>query len=93
MSAEQFEQLARQAEQLAREVEQVNTHLRRIGESAMSVIGGTTTGADKAMLGLTQQAAAKTRAAMTNFAEAARTARTAATTERELERRDTRKTR
>lgn len=88
MSAEQFEAIARQADALARAVEQVDTHLRRIGEGAMNVIGGTATGADQAMLRLTQHAAGKTRVAMSNFTQAARQARNAAAAERDRERRE-----
>lgn len=88
MSAQQFEQIARNADQLARAVEQVDTRLRRIGEAALNVIGGSATGTDKVMLGLTSQAAAKSRAAMSNLAEAARAARHAAAAERDRERRE-----
>lgn len=88
MSAQQFEQVARNADQLARAVEQVDTTLRRIGEAAVNVIGGTATGTDKAMLGLTAQAATKARAAMSNLTEAARAARHAAEAERDRERRE-----
>ena len=87
MSAQQFEEIARQAERLARQVEQVDTHLRRIGEGAIKVIGGTATGADQAMLGLTHQAATKARSAMSSLAEASRAANSAAAAERERERR------
>ena len=86
MSAQQFEEIARQAERLARQVEQVDTHLRRIGDGAIKVIGGTATGADQAMLGLTHQAAAKARSAMSSLAEASRAARSVAAAEGERER-------
>ena len=86
MSAQQFERIAQEAQRLAVEAEQVCAHLRRLGDEAMGVIGGSATGADKAMLGLAQQAAAKSRIAATAFAEAARTAHNAAAAERDRER-------
>lgn len=88
MSAQQFDDVARNADQLARAVEQVDAHLRQIGQAASDVIGGSATGADKVMLGLAGQAAAKSRAAMSNLAEAARAARHAAEAERDRERRE-----
>ena len=53
----------------------------------MNVIGGTATGVDQALLGLTRQAATKARAAVSQFAEASRSARGAAEAERERQRR------
>lgn len=87
MSAERFQRVAHSADQLARTIEQVDSLLRRIGEAASNTIGGTATGADQVMLGLTGQAATRTRAAMSGLAEAARAARHAAAAERDRERR------
>lgn len=75
------------AAQLAQTIEQVDMRLRRIGEAASNTIGGTATGTDQVMLGLTSQAATKTRAALSSLGEAARAARHAAEAERDRERR------
>ena len=89
MSAQQFERIAQEAERLSGEAERVTAHVRRLGEQAMEVMGGTATGADRAMLGLAQQAAVKAGTVARAFAEAARNAGNAAATERDHERKQT----
>jgi hypothetical protein len=87
VSAQQFEQLAHRAEDLAKKAEDVSIHLRRLGEGAVDVIGGTATGADQAMLGLAQRASMKAHTAASSFREAARNARNAASAQQENARR------
>lgn len=87
-SAQQFEAVAQRAAALAGEVQSVASHLSRLGQAAIGVIGGTVTGDDQKMLGLAHQAMTRAQQAATRLSQAASQARTAAEYERECARRD-----
>jgi len=78
VSSQQFETIARRAEASAAGMTALAQRLRSLGSQALSAIGGTATGEDKAMIELAKNAAARSRLAAEAYTQAAQAARRAA---------------